>query len=191
MITILHRGGQAKWLQYYIGRGGSTETPKSDYVIYGWPLTTLITTVPIGHHANLLISSSLSVVGGVQAAHTIRSLQQLLPLQHLQHHDHDGREIIEGKWLLPNKQIPTCLSTLSPLDLCQSQYWTLERSPPASAPPHPPSRPASLRAVVQISAKKIITLMQPNIQVFGCGYQPHWLRSDKRDTIIIPTHIMY
>ena len=27
----------AKWLQYYIG-GGSSETPKSDYVIYGWPL---------------------------------------------------------------------------------------------------------------------------------------------------------
>ena len=39
MITILHRGGgTAKRLQYYIGRGGSTETPKSDYVIYGWPL---------------------------------------------------------------------------------------------------------------------------------------------------------
>ena len=46
-ITILHRGGTAKRLQYYIGgglakrlqyyigRGGSTETPKSDYVIYG------------------------------------------------------------------------------------------------------------------------------------------------------------
>ena len=27
----------SKRLQYYIGRGG-TETPKSDYVIYGWPL---------------------------------------------------------------------------------------------------------------------------------------------------------
>ena len=39
MITILHRGGTAKRLQYYIGRGGSTETPKSDYVIYGWPLS--------------------------------------------------------------------------------------------------------------------------------------------------------
>ena len=39
MITILHRGGTAKRLQYYIGRGGSTEPPKSDYVIYGCPLT--------------------------------------------------------------------------------------------------------------------------------------------------------
>ena len=49
-ITILHRGGRPKWLQYYIGggtpkrlqyyigRGGSSKTPKSDYVIYGWPL---------------------------------------------------------------------------------------------------------------------------------------------------------
>ena len=45
-------GGQAKWLQYYIGgvgpndyrlhRGeGSAETPKNDYVIYGWPLSGL------------------------------------------------------------------------------------------------------------------------------------------------------
>ena len=50
MITILHRGGQAKWLQYYIGggsgqmitilhrEGGVYQDPKSDYVIYGWPL---------------------------------------------------------------------------------------------------------------------------------------------------------
>ena len=49
MITTLHRGGTAKWLQYYIGGGmpkwlqyyiggGSLGTPKSDYVICARPL---------------------------------------------------------------------------------------------------------------------------------------------------------
>ena len=37
-ITILHRGGLLNLLQYYIGRGGSTETPKMYYVIYEQPL---------------------------------------------------------------------------------------------------------------------------------------------------------
>ena len=49
MITTLHRGGTAKWLQYYIGGGmpkwlqyyigggGSLGTPKSDYVICARP----------------------------------------------------------------------------------------------------------------------------------------------------------
>ena len=37
MITVLHRGGMPKWLQYYIG-GGSLGTPKSDYVICARPL---------------------------------------------------------------------------------------------------------------------------------------------------------
>ena len=52
MITTLHRGGTAKWLQYYIGGGmpkwlhyyiggGSLGTPKSDYVICAWPLLEL------------------------------------------------------------------------------------------------------------------------------------------------------
>ena len=31
-------GGLLNLLQYYIGRGGSTETPKMYYVIYEWPL---------------------------------------------------------------------------------------------------------------------------------------------------------
>ena len=49
MITTLHMGGTAKWLQYYIGGGmpkwlqyymggGSLGTPKSDYVICARPL---------------------------------------------------------------------------------------------------------------------------------------------------------
>ena len=38
IITILHRGGLPDLLQYYIGRGGSTETPKMYYVIYERPL---------------------------------------------------------------------------------------------------------------------------------------------------------
>ena len=49
MITTLHKGGTAKWLQYYIGGGmpkwlqyyiggGSLGTPKSDYVICARPL---------------------------------------------------------------------------------------------------------------------------------------------------------
>ena len=36
-LYLMHKGGMAKRLQYYIERG-SSETPKSDYVIYGWPL---------------------------------------------------------------------------------------------------------------------------------------------------------
>ena len=38
-ITILHGGGgQANLLQYYMGAGGSAETPKLYYVIYEQPL---------------------------------------------------------------------------------------------------------------------------------------------------------
>ena len=37
MITVLHRGGMPKWLQYYIG-GGSLGSPKSDFVICARPL---------------------------------------------------------------------------------------------------------------------------------------------------------
>ena len=34
MITD-YRGGYVQMITDYMGRGGSTETPKSDYVIYG------------------------------------------------------------------------------------------------------------------------------------------------------------
>ena len=39
MITVLHRGGMPKWLQYYIGGEVSLRTPKSDYIICARPLT--------------------------------------------------------------------------------------------------------------------------------------------------------
>ena len=35
MITVLHRGGSGQMITILHGGGGSTETPKSDYVIYG------------------------------------------------------------------------------------------------------------------------------------------------------------
>ena len=38
MITILHRGGHGQKITVLHREGGATETPKSDYVIYGWPL---------------------------------------------------------------------------------------------------------------------------------------------------------
>ena len=38
MITILHRGGYGQKITVLHREGGSTETPKSDYVIYVWPL---------------------------------------------------------------------------------------------------------------------------------------------------------
>ena len=37
-ITILHRGGSGQMITRLHREGGSAETPKSDYVIYGWPL---------------------------------------------------------------------------------------------------------------------------------------------------------
>ena len=37
MITVLHRGGYAQILQYYIGGEGSRGTPKNDYVICARP----------------------------------------------------------------------------------------------------------------------------------------------------------
>ena len=41
MITILLRGGYGQKITILHREGGSTETPKSDYVIYGWPLMDL------------------------------------------------------------------------------------------------------------------------------------------------------
>ena len=64
MITVLHRGGMPKWLQYYIGGERSLRTPKSDYVICAQPLRVKL----LENKTSLGLSYITSETGGLKAA---------------------------------------------------------------------------------------------------------------------------